>query len=295
MLNVPELELTNTGDSFACSKCGPVPLSECRTFRSKNVVSGFRTYCGRCSRDRNAKSYIENKETHDLGTSLWRKANPEASRRIGRNSNLKWRTHNQDKAFELECVNNARTRDLIRAIRFLAREKYGTACQCCGEAEEAFLSIDHIDGQGAKHRRTLRTKFWFWLAGENFPPGFRTLCHNCNMSHGSFGGCPHISGFTHRPGSPSARSVRKIRNEVILHYGGRCSCCHEGTYEFLAIDHVDGGGRAHLRELGLKSGGVNLARWARDNGYPDSLRVLCHNCNFASGHSGICPHPTFTR
>jgi hypothetical protein len=115
------------------------------------------------------------------------------------------------------------------------------------------------------------------------------------MSYGSYGGCPHQPGFVYTPGSSSAKSMRKIRTEVILEYGGRCSCCSERIYEFLALDHINGGGRAHLKNLGLKSGGVNLARWARNNGYPDSLRVLCHNCNFASGHSGACPHSTFTR
>lgn len=295
MINVLKSGSINTDNTFECSKCGPVPLSECKTFRSKNIKSGYRTYCGRCSRARNSKSYVENKESHDLGTKLWRGANPEASRRIGRDSNSRWREKNPELALELERQNNARTKDLVCSIKSLAREKYGIKCQCCGEAEDAFLRIDHVDGGGTQHRKTVGINFWFWLAEENFPSGFRTLCHNCNMSYGSYGGCPHQPGFVYTPGSSSAKSMRKIRTEVILEYGGRCSCCSERIYEFLALDHINGGGRAHLKNLGLKSGGVNLARWARNNGYPDSLRVLCHNCNFASGHSGACPHSTFTR
>jgi hypothetical protein len=28
----------------------------------------------------------------------------------------------------------------------------------------------------------------------------------------------------------------------------------------------------------------------RQNSYPTGYRVLCHNCNFALGHYGYCPH-----
>jgi hypothetical protein len=292
MDSAPESESISICDTFECAKCGPVPLSECKIFRSKNVKSGYRTYCCRCSKVRNSKSYFENKESHDAGTKIWRRSNPEASRLIGQTSNSKWRRNNPEKALGLERQNNARTRDLVRSIKSLAREKYGIKCQCCGEEEDAFLCIDHVDGGGTQHRKTIGIKFWFWLAQENFPPGFRTLCHNCNMSYGSFGGCPHQPDFVYIPDSPSSKSIRKIRSGVIAEYGGKCSCCDEKTYEFLALDHVGGGGRSHLKELGLKSGGINLARWARDNGYPDLLRVLCHNCNFASGQCGMCPHST---
>ncbi len=31
-----------------------------------------------------------------------------------------------------------------------------------------------------------------WLKANNFPPGFQTLCHNCNIGkHRNKGICPH--------------------------------------------------------------------------------------------------------
>jgi hypothetical protein len=36
-------------------------------------------------------------------------------------------------------------------------------------------------------------------------------------------------------------------------------------------------------------------RWLRKNGFPKGFRVLCHNCNFAHGHYGYCPHKTTSR
>jgi hypothetical protein len=70
------------------------------------------------------------------------------------------------------------------------------SCECCGENTVEFLSIDHINGGGAAHRRSLKMKaggymFYRWLINNGYPGGFRVLCHNCNMSYGSFGFCPH--------------------------------------------------------------------------------------------------------
>lgn len=73
---------------------------------------------------------------------------------------------------------------------------YGGKCACCGEARIEFLSIDHIDGGGMKHLRSLGfkqggTQFYCWLRRENYPKGFRVLCFNCNRSYGMYGYCPH--------------------------------------------------------------------------------------------------------
>lgn len=65
-------------------------------------------------------------------------------------------------------------------------------CECCGEKTYAFLTIDHIDGGGCKHRKKLKTAHIFrWILKNNFPTGFRVLCHNCNSSFGYYGYCPH--------------------------------------------------------------------------------------------------------
>lgn len=75
-----------------------------------------------------------------------------------------------------------------------ALEGYGGCiCSCCGEKELAFLTIDHINGGGTKHRRMagFGADIYRWLWKNNFPPGFRVLCMNCNFAtkHGRL--CPH--------------------------------------------------------------------------------------------------------
>lgn len=73
----------------------------------------------------------------------------------------------------------------------------GCKCACCGETHMEFLSIDHIDGKGAEHRRTglgpitNGAGLYSWLIKNNFPAGLRVLCMNCNFSIGHSGYCPH--------------------------------------------------------------------------------------------------------
>jgi len=80
------------------------------------------------------------------------------------------------------------------------------------------------------------------------------------------------------------------RLEVLKHYGGdppKCACCGESTYEFLSIDHIDGGGTAHKSKVG--KGTVYWNSFIKA-GYPVGMQVLCHNCNQAKGYYGECPH-----
>lgn len=74
------------------------------------------------------------------------------------------------------------------------------------------------------------------------------------------------------------------------HYGGVwCHCCDEQDIHFLTIDHINGGGREHRRQIG--NGGTIYA-WLKKHGYPVGYQVLCYNCNCAKGFYGECPHET---
>lgn len=86
----------------------------------------------------------------------------------------------------------------------------GNKCSCCGETEPLFLTLDHVDSDGSKHRKEIGTtggqKLYRWLIKNNFPKGFQVLCSNCN--HGRFrngGVCPHKQGVTTREKSRSAK------------------------------------------------------------------------------------------
>jgi hypothetical protein len=82
-----------------------------------------------------------------------------------------------------------------QTLKRTVMEAYGGArCACCGETEMAFLTIDHITGQGRHHRQVIDRRgetFYRWLKVHRFPSGYRVLCMNCNFSLGVFGYCPH--------------------------------------------------------------------------------------------------------
>lgn len=91
--------------------------------------------------------------------------------------------------------------------------------------------------------------------------------------------------WDNHPGYNSERD--KIEKEKTLNaYGGCiCSCCGETKLPFLTIDHINGGGNKHRREIG-----TDLYRWLRINNFPPGFRVLCMNCNFATRYGKSCPH-----
>jgi hypothetical protein len=80
---------------------------------------------------------------------------------------------------------------------------------------------------------------------------------------------------------------RQMHREIIERYGGKCYCCGESILTFLALDHINGGGSKHRKELR----GKRIETWAKENGWPGIFRVACHNCNFGAHlNGGICPH-----
>jgi hypothetical protein len=82
------------------------------------------------------------------------------------------------------------------------------------------------------------------------------------------------------------QSNRRIRERLFAGYGGKCVCCGENKFEFLALDHVNGGGREERKTRSTQQ----IALTAIREGFPDTYRVLCHNCNQAIGWYGSCPH-----
>lgn len=65
-------------------------------------------------------------------------------------------------------------------------------CACCGESHIEFLTIDHIKGNGAEHRKQITGDsrkcsghhMYQWLIKNHFPEGFQVMCSNCNVAKG---------------------------------------------------------------------------------------------------------------
>jgi hypothetical protein len=112
-----------------------------------------------------------------------------------------YRKDNQRYRYECkECYGVGRL-DVLRANRLRNKMKAmshycggAPKCQCCGIEAVELLTIDHVNGGGAKHREEAGfSDICLWLLTNGLPDGFRVLCYNCNMAAYKFNGCPHVT------------------------------------------------------------------------------------------------------
>jgi 5-methylcytosine-specific restriction endonuclease McrA len=95
--------------------------------------------------------------------------------------------------------------------------------------------------------------------------------------------------------SDSKKAQHKaLRTKVLNHYGHKCNClcgCSVTTYEYLTFDHINGREGNHRRQQNNRTGfaGQALVKWLIDNNYPDTIQILCYNCNCSKGAHGVCP------
>lgn len=60
-------------------------------------------------------------------------------------------------------------------------DHYGSTCNGCGCTDPDVLQVDHVNGDGAAHRREIgQSGLYAWLIKHDFPPSFQLLCANCN-------------------------------------------------------------------------------------------------------------------
>ena len=83
-----------------------------------------------------------------------------------------------------------RSKTLRKQAKISVIEKYGGVCQCCGESNYKFLTIDHINNNGRQESR--RKDIYRYLVNIPVRSDLRLLCYNCNCGRAHNGGvCPH--------------------------------------------------------------------------------------------------------
>jgi hypothetical protein len=181
-----------------CSKCG-VEKPETDFWFSQRL-GRLTQPCNACRAASRADWKARNAEKVKASNREWQLANPDRTKAaqkryhdahpgLAARRTAEWRANNRERALEAQRRVNAERKKRVY-------EAYGgMKCACCGETTEAFLSIDHINNDGAEHRRTVnRRNFYKWLEENGFPPGYQVLCMNCNFGKARNGGvCPHKS------------------------------------------------------------------------------------------------------
>ena len=144
--------------------------------------------------ERCRKYYEKNKERIKAWKKEWKKANIEKVRGYNR----KWWINNQEKVKKWKKENLEKINEGAKKRRFKLKvnilsyySNNDIRCNCCGEKEIQFLSIDHINGGGFKHKKEIGGNLYNWLIQNNYPGGFQVLCMNCNFGKAICKICPH--------------------------------------------------------------------------------------------------------
>ncbi len=159
------------------------------------------------ARERDRNWSAANKEQVLTRVYAWQTAHPDKRREHARNYQRKRYAKEPEMAREYArqwysewCKNNPELARQIRRDKYTTRRlevlsAYGGKCACCGETQPEFLTIDHINNDGAKHRREIGaggTSLYGWLKKNKYPKdGFQLLCWNCNCAKRTSGSCPH--------------------------------------------------------------------------------------------------------
>lgn len=180
-----------------CNQCSRVlPIT---AFYRKKSDGRYLARCKECIQAYNKIWHAKNPLRYKAIRKKWQDAN-----RDQHNANSRaWHANNRERSLENKIrwhkdnkeYRKAFAAHVNRHLRYAALVAYSQdppSCRCCGKMNLEFLSLDHIEGNGRAHRGHGSSSFYRKLQRENYPNGLRVLCHNCNMSLGIYGYCPHV-------------------------------------------------------------------------------------------------------
>ncbi len=111
---------------------------------------------------------------------------------------------------------NSYQKSLVKKYRDIVLDAYGAKCACCGETRRRFLTIEHLNGDGHKHRKALKHRVYFDIYKQNFPKDkYAILCMNCNFARGRGKQCPHdIEREASRTAYPGQEFFRSVNPDI---------------------------------------------------------------------------------
>ena len=134
--------------------------TSCKKFKSINDFYTFKRngkilpswWCKECHLDKGKVRYRANKGVYKERQRKWFLKNRQKSYEY----QAKWRRKNREK---LNKRNAEHARIYSKILREGVIKEYGKKCRCCGVIEIEFLTIDHINGGGNKHRKEIGESF----------------------------------------------------------------------------------------------------------------------------------------
>lgn len=142
-------------------------------------------------------------------------------------------------------------------------------CDLCG-----FSNVNALVLQGSGGEAIRGHDLYAKLKNKSWPEAYRVLCRNCTF-------------ITTERGTDY-----QLKRQVFRHYSSKkkiqCDQCGFSDIRALSLDHVEGGGQEHMRELGIESG-LDFYKWLKAHHYPNKprLQVLCMNCQFIKAYENL--------
>ena len=143
--------------------CKKDQLRILENFFPSKWTDGFTAYCRKCDLIRNKKYVKKHKKEVAKYKDGWAKDNSEKCKKAAK------KYKNWMKLEVFQHYSNSKT----------------PYCKCCKINIFDFMTIDHINGDGAKHRKTSTLRgltLYRYLYKQKYPKGYQILCYNCNSS-----------------------------------------------------------------------------------------------------------------
>jgi hypothetical protein len=130
----------------------------------------------------------------------WRQSRGEKMAIGRKESSRRYREKHKGKLIEYRRSHREQTRiyrkKYSQRLRLEALNHYSNGdmrCRCCGEKRVEFLCLDHINNDGAIHRRESYHNATHLISKRNgkWRDGIQVLCYNCNIAKKIYKTCPH--------------------------------------------------------------------------------------------------------
>ena len=251
----------------------------------KKDVAKYRVENKEKIKEKSAKYREENKEKLREKGVEFRKKNPDKIK----DRRTRYYKKNSEKIIRKQAKYAAENSDKIKdyhskhyiELKNKMYEILGDKCVVCGEKNERFLTIDHLNNDGAAKRKKFSGNLneWTDLKKRGWPideikNNFQILCYNHN--------CSKNRTYLNKEYSELNRYSIWQRNAWIdaFNFFGPCHC-GQSDLKFLTISHVHDDG-AERRRNG-EGRGVKLLVEFHRQGWTESLkedfRLECFNCN----------------
>ena len=159
------------------------------------------------------------------------------------------------------------------------RKEAGQCTNCGEEADSPPLCSDCRIRMGPTQKQYSSDRYYRLIA--------EGLCPGCQEPVGRDG--VFCVACVKKQSVSNAKHWVRLKAAAFDAYGGSACCgCDEDDFEILEIDHINGGGTAHRRQIGQ----AEIYRWLRNNNYPEGFRVLCPTCNKKAHRSIPLPNET---